>query len=180
MNSTTQRAISHSWVLRESEFYTNSSNSSPENISCMTNHDQLCYTIQPTSTNTYSGLETASYQPVNQSASKSSPIPLPYVDFSTNGILFSSVDKPEPQILNLENASKNCETIGFGGQQQSFDNFMINHYLENEVGNAGTGGFTSSLPVTAAGADEWRPNMAWDSPPCQSASSTYSTNKCHM
>ncbi|KAI3784826.1 hypothetical protein L1987_43932 [Smallanthus sonchifolius] len=169
-NSIAQRAISRSWVSEDktSDFFAHSSQFSPENISCMTDH--LSYSIKPLSTYSYSGLE---------SACRPSPFPLPYADFSTNGFLFPSTDTPEPQVLNLDDASKNCESIDFH-PQQALDNFPMNGYPENELGNARAGGFPFGLPATVDAADEWRFNMAWDSPPCHSASTTYSTNKCHI
>ncbi|KAM0033547.1 putative transcription factor NAM family [Helianthus debilis subsp. tardiflorus] len=173
-NSVAQRAISHSWVStyedRTSEFVTHSSQFSPENNSCMTDH--LCYTIKPTSTNSYSDLEAPSYQLANQSACKLSPFPLPYVEFSTNGFLFSPTDTSQPRVLSLEDSRKNCGSMNFGGEQQPLDDFPINHYHENELGNVSMGGFPFGLTSTIAVSDERRLTMAWDSPPSHSASTT--------
>ncbi|XP_076954262.1 putative NAC domain-containing protein 94 [Bidens hawaiensis] len=166
-NSVAQRAISHSWVSsliedRTSKFFAHSSHFSPDNISSMTDH--LCYTIKPTSTNRYPSPEAPSYRLLNQTDCKPSPFPLPHVDFSTNGLMFPPADTPQPRVLNLEDASKNCESIVFGDEQQPLDNdFPVNHLHENEL--------VVNVPM-----DGWF-NIAWDSPPCHSSSTTYSTNK---
>ncbi|KAI3726095.1 hypothetical protein L1987_65892 [Smallanthus sonchifolius] len=173
--SIAQRAISHSWVSslsedKTSEFFAHSSQFSSENISCMTDH--LSYTIKPLTTYSYQGHENPSYRPLNQSTcNKPSPFPLPYADFSTNGLLFPSTDTLEPRILNLDDENKNCEAL---------DNFPTNGYPENKLGNARIGGFPFGLPATVDAADKWRFNMAWDSPSCHSESTTYATNKCHI
>ncbi|KAK9067228.1 hypothetical protein SSX86_014554 [Deinandra increscens subsp. villosa] len=122
-NPIAQRSVPHSWVSSNTqettpEFFTNSSQFSPENISCMTNN-HLCYTIKSTSTNIYSGLQTPSYRPVNQPACKPSHFPLPHMDFGThNEFLFSPTLTvvPEPHVLNLDDQ--------FGGElQQPLHNF---------------------------------------------------------
>lgn len=121
--------------------------------------------------NTFSGIETSPYQPVNQSACKPSTFPFPYTDF-TNGFNITSTD--------IEDASKNCESMGFGGEQQPFRNYAVAHYRDHELGSIRDTGFPLGLPATVAAADNWKFNMIWDSPPCLSKSTTnYSTNKCH-
>ncbi|KAJ0527042.1 hypothetical protein HanHA300_Chr09g0329781 [Helianthus annuus] len=130
--------------------------------------DHLCYSVKPTATNSYSDLEAPPYQLVN----KPSPFQLPYVDFSTNGFLFSPTDTSQPRVLNLEDARKNCGSMNFGGEQQPLDDFSINHYRENELGNVLMGGFPFGLTSTIAVSDERRLTMAWDSPPSHSASTT--------
>lgn len=48
----------------------------------------------------------------------------------------------------------------------------------NQWGNIQPIGFPFSLPSSLP--DAWKPNLAWDSPPCPSeVSPTYSTNKCY-
>ncbi|XP_071731073.1 putative NAC domain-containing protein 94 [Rutidosis leptorrhynchoides] len=175
-NSTAQRAISHSWVSsltedRTSEFFSHSNQFSPENISCMTDH--LCYPIKPTINNNLANLET-----MNSTICKPSLFSLPHdVDFTNNGLVFSSL---EPQILNLEDASKiNCETNCFEGEQQPIENFLMNSYSDHTLGSVRTNRFPFSLPDNEAVVhDEWKLNMAWDSPPGPSESTTYSTNNC--
>lgn len=127
--------------------------------------DHLCYSIKPTSTNNFSSLET-----MNPTVCKPAPFLLPYMEF-TNGLTFSS---QEPRILNLEDASKNsC----FEGEQQPLDNLLMNNYRDHELGSVRTDRFPFTLPTNVGvGHDEWKLNMAWDSPPGPSESTTYSTN----
>nr|GEU36389.1 hypothetical protein [Tanacetum cinerariifolium] len=128
-NSTTQRAISHSWVMSAS-------------------------------INSYSPLETPLHRALNNlTACKPSTFPLSYTDFT-----------------NIEDSSKNSGSIGFGGEQQTpFDNFPMNNvYHDNELGSVRTTEFPFNLPEKVV-ADEWKINMAWDSPPGPSESTTYST-----
>nr|GEU36388.1 protein FEZ [Tanacetum cinerariifolium] len=162
-NSTTQRAISHSWVMstltedRPSEFLPHSDISSPEKNSCMTNH--VCNTTKPASINSYSPLETPLHRALNNlTASKPSTFPLSYTD-----------------LTNIEDSSKNSGSIGFGGEQQTpFDNFPMNNvYHDNELGSVRTTEFPFNFPKKVV-ADEWKINMAWDSPPGPSESTTYS------
>ncbi|GJX75158.1 FEZ-like protein [Tanacetum coccineum] len=160
-NSTTQRAISHSWVMstltedKPSEFFPHLDISSPEKNSCMTNH--LCNTTKPASISSYSPLETPLYRALNLTACKPSTFPLGFG-------------------LNIEDSSKNNGSIGFGGEQQPFDNFPMNvlYHDHNELGSVRTTEFPFNFPEKVV-ADEWKINMAWDSPPGPSESTTYST-----
>lgn len=101
----------------------------------------------------------------------------------------------------IGDASKTSESIDFGGPQQQFTNFSMsspedmqgsigtgeddagstkNHNLKhgnNQWGNIRSIGFPFTLPSSLA--DEWKPNLPWDSPPCPSEmSTTYPTNRC--
>lgn len=158
---------------RPSECFPHSDQFSHEKNSCMTT--PLYNTIKPASINSFPDLETPLYRALNLTACKPSTFPRSYTDF-TNGFVFSSTDTPESRVMNIEDASKNSESIGFGGEQQPFDNFPMNNlYHANEQRSVRTTtGFPFIFPEKVV-VDEWKINMAWDSPPGPSESITYST-----
>ncbi|KAI3500766.1 hypothetical protein L1887_36591 [Cichorium endivia] len=181
-NSMAQRAISHSWASSlhddgtSDQFFRHSNQFSSDNISCMTDH--LSYTFKPATNDGFLDLETPLYRPANPIACKPSAVPLPYVDFAS-GLMISSIDAPESRVLNMKEASKNWGSICFGGEQHPFENVWMNQYRDQELGSIRSSGCQFCLPETADASDEWKLNMAMDSPPCPSHESTTSQiSKC--
>ncbi|KAM7508017.1 hypothetical protein LguiA_018470 [Lonicera macranthoides] len=173
-----QRALSQCWVsplpeTPQSDIFNQGAHSTP-------------FTSENISYNNFP-LDIPSYKPINQMPYKSSPFAIPNGDLP-NGFMFSPPDQSEPSkctadvtslLFNLSSpaftgdGSKTSESVDFGdGPQQHFNTFSISSPQDAQSVHAI--GFPFSL------ADEWKPSLPWDSPPCPSEiSTTYSANKCY-
>lgn len=159
-NSMAQQALTHSWASPLSgnttpDIFSNSTQFSPENLSCMTQNGsviQLCNDLQQNSAANFSTLDIPSYRPIN-SASFYKPYSLevPSGDL-INGFALSppnispqstqsAVDVTSmffdvsPTII--VDADKSTEDIHYGGPQQSLNNFSQSS-PEDMQGNIGT------------------------------------------
>ncbi|KAK1383643.1 NAC domain-containing protein [Heracleum sosnowskyi] len=159
-NSMAQRALTHSWVSPLSgnttpDIFSNSTQFSPENLSCMTQNGsviQLCHDLQQNSTTSFSNLDILSYRPIN-SASFYKPYSLevPNGDLN-NGFALSPPNTSPPSTQStvdvtsmffdvsptiVVDGDKSTEGIHYGGPQQRFNNFSESS-PEDMQGNIGT------------------------------------------
>lgn len=155
-----QRALTHSWVNPLSgttapDIFSNSTQFSPENLSCMTQNGpviQLCNDLQQNSTASFSTLDIPSYRPINSSSFyKPYPLGVSNGDLN-NGFALSPPDSSPPSTQStidvtsmffdvsptiIVDANKSTEGVHFGGPQQRFNNFSVSS-PEDMQGNIGT------------------------------------------
>ncbi|KAI3669999.1 hypothetical protein L6452_41553 [Arctium lappa] len=183
-NSMAHRSLSH----HSSEFFSPATNHfTPTNISSIKTH--YLSDLNPPSIHTFSGLETPpqTHQTTCNNNNNGFPFAPPFTDVR-GGFVVSSIEPnanylDSSVIVNLDQggSSENPDQdtdLRWG--RRGFDNFQVNHYGDREMGNGGNDGFPFGFPASGGGGDEWKINMAWDSPPpCHSESTTFSSNKCY-